>query len=125
MGIYLEDAGREGPLLFAVATKDGSLVDQHFGHATAFAIYEYERGAVRFLENRPVPQYCAPEAREDSGKIALIIKAIGGCAGVISLRIGAPPRMALEKQGIKTFMMYERVEDAVRLAGESILGKSG
>lgn len=124
-----EDKKPDGPLLFAVATKDGRLVDQHFGHATAFAIYEYARGAARFLENRPVPQYCAPgnqgEAEDAADKITRIIKALGGCAGVISLRIGAPPRMALERQGIKTFMMYAPVEEAVRRAAEDLSAKNG
>jgi GMP synthase-like glutamine amidotransferase/predicted Fe-Mo cluster-binding NifX family protein len=120
-----ETARAGGPLRFAVASRDGRLVDQHFGHATAFAIYEYASGAARFLENRPVPQYCAPggpgESRENPDKMGRIIKTLGDCAGVICMRIGAPPRMALEKHGIKTFMVYERVQDALRQAAESLL----
>ncbi|MDR3201366.1 MAG: gamma-glutamyl-gamma-aminobutyrate hydrolase family protein [Spirochaetales bacterium] len=115
----------QGNLLFAVASKDGKLVDQHFGHATVFAIYEYAAGEVRFQENRQAPQYCAPgnpgENEGEAGKIAEILKVIGDCAGVISLRIGEPPRMALAKHGIKSFMTYNRVEEAVREAAESLL----
>jgi nitrogen fixation protein NifB len=42
----------------AVATTSGALVDQHFGHAEEFRIYETGVGYARFVETRSVARYC-------------------------------------------------------------------
>jgi nitrogen fixation protein NifB len=48
----------EQSLRFAVASNKGYVVDQHFGHAQGFYIYEYQHGRVSLLERRDIPQYC-------------------------------------------------------------------
>lgn len=37
---------------FAVSSRTGINVDEHFGHATQFYIYTYSEGKVRFLEKK-------------------------------------------------------------------------
>jgi MoaA/NifB/PqqE/SkfB family radical SAM enzyme len=123
-------------LLFAVASKTGMIVDEHFGHAGAFHIYRYKNGKVEFIEKREVSQYCfgpehcgrgqelqaqasAREGRRGSppeGTMDSIIKTIEGCFGVIVMRIGDLPRLKLAEKGIAVFMTYNYVSDAVREA---------
>jgi MoaA/NifB/PqqE/SkfB family radical SAM enzyme len=108
-------------ILYAVASKNGIAVDQHFGHAEGFDIYEYKNRQVNFIERRVVPQYCfGPDhcGKPDEDTIDSIIKTIEGCSGVIVLRIGDAPRQRLEEKGIAVFMNYNYAADAVREAAE-------
>jgi GMP synthase-like glutamine amidotransferase/predicted Fe-Mo cluster-binding NifX family protein len=114
-------AAAGAPLLFAVASKDGTLVDQHFGHAQKFYIYEYD-GGVTFKECRNVPQYCAPGEREKTDTMDAILKTIGDCVCVLCLRIGEPPRRILAARGIKAIMAYNSIEEAVKEAAQSLSG---
>ena len=52
-------AGRQyRPVMMAVATSGGGLINQHFGHAREFLIYEASTSGVRFIGHRKVDQYC-------------------------------------------------------------------
>jgi MoaA/NifB/PqqE/SkfB family radical SAM enzyme len=106
----------DGPLLFAVASKGGILVDQHFGHAEEFFIYNFHEGEVSFREQRKVPKYCRGSCGhlEHKDKLLALMETIGDCAGIIVLRIGEVPRAQLETKGIRVYMTYDRIEDAVR-----------
>jgi MoaA/NifB/PqqE/SkfB family radical SAM enzyme len=112
---------RADPVRVAVATKSGVRVDQHFGHAEAFRVYEYAGGTVRFVENRPVPAYCrsSGECGLRTDRIDAIIETIADCAAVLSLRIGELPRAALAERGIRPVMHYDFIETAVREAAEA------
>ncbi|MDR0663886.1 MAG: nitrogenase cofactor biosynthesis protein NifB [Spirochaetaceae bacterium] len=111
-----------GTLLFAVASKAGVLVDQHFGHAEEFFIYDFHDGEVRFRERRKVPKFCrgACGHLEHENKLLSLTGTIADCAGVIALRIGEVPRALLEEKGIRVFMTYDRIEDAVRDATRQV-----
>lgn len=109
----------ETPVLFAVSSKGGVLVDQHFGHATDFYIYEHRGGEARFKERRSVSQYCGPDDCDGkASKLDATVAVIRDCACVITMRIGDAPMSALHKRGIKTFTTYNRIEDAVKEAAE-------
>ena len=56
---------------FAAASKHGMLVDQHFGHAQAFHVYEYREGQMRFIERR-------------ENRFALIAEALRDCSCVLA-----------------------------------------
>jgi predicted Fe-Mo cluster-binding NifX family protein len=103
---------------FAVASKSGMLVDQHFGHANDFYIYESDGENVRFSEKRNVPRYCAGNevCEDEENKIDTIIKVISDCNGILALRIGDSPSKKLLEKGLKVFITYDRIEDAVKAA---------
>ncbi|MDR2743366.1 MAG: radical SAM protein [Treponema sp.] len=120
--------------LFAVASKDGMVVDQHFGHASAFHIYRYENGKVTFIERREVPQYCHRKencgGRESTPEyhgelLNSIIETITGCTGVIALRIGDEPLRRLKEKGIHFFMTYNYAADAVKEFAEKLIAGKG
>jgi nitrogenase molybdenum-iron protein alpha/beta subunit/MoaA/NifB/PqqE/SkfB family radical SAM enzyme len=117
----------EKPLRFATISKSGSLVDQHFGQATELYIYDYTKDAVAFKEKRTVKKYCdgAENCDDKEDKIANILRELEDCDGVISMRIGDGPSNRLEKKGIKVFSTYDRIEDAIKSAAQSILKVSG
>jgi MoaA/NifB/PqqE/SkfB family radical SAM enzyme len=121
--------GVDAPL-FAVASKNGMLVDQHFGHASAFHIYRYENGKVEFIERREVSQYChgkgncgpgAGSAPGGRGELLnSIIETITGCTGVIAVRIGDEPLRRLKEKGIHFFMTYNYAAEAVKEFAEKL-----
>ncbi|WHH56961.1 nitrogenase cofactor biosynthesis protein NifB [Petroclostridium sp. X23] len=107
---------------FAVASKSGMLIDQHFGHAEEFYIYEFNSGEVNFLEKRTVSKYCTgkEECEEREEKTQKVIRTVSDCDGVIVLRIGYEPQKKLENLGIQVIQMYEEVEKGVIKAVEQM-----
>jgi MoaA/NifB/PqqE/SkfB family radical SAM enzyme len=126
-------AGSAGPaLLFAAASKDGMVVDQHFGHAEVFHIYRYENGRVSCVERREVSRYChgkekcggrgsSPEHHEEV--LNSIVETLAGCTGVIAMRIGDGPLRRLEEKGIRFFMTYNYAAEAVKEFAEKIIAE--
>ncbi|MPN07027.1 FeMo cofactor biosynthesis protein NifB [bioreactor metagenome] len=103
----------------AVATSSGILVDQHFGHAKEFYIYESDGIKVKFIEKRQAIAYCTGQSECDDGKddkIENIISSIKDCGTVLALRIGSSPSKRLAAIGIRSITTYDRIEDAVKKA---------
>ena len=106
---------------FAVATKSGILVDEHFGHIESVEIYDYKAGEVVYVENRVIEKYCTGDDTQDhDDKINRIIKTISDCQCVLVLRIGQPPIQKLAAKGICVYCTYDRIIDAVKEAALSM-----
>jgi len=46
-------------MLIAVASKDGRDINQHFGHAERFLIYEVEGSEAKLVDEKKVERYCS------------------------------------------------------------------
>jgi nitrogen fixation protein NifB len=90
------------PALMAVATSGGGVVNQHFGHAKEFLIYEATATDVRFVSHRKVELYCGGNDTCGEGESVLeqIIKTLSGCEAVLCSKIGYEPWDMLEEAGI-------------------------
>lgn len=110
------------PIRFAVASKSGMLIDEHFGHAKAFYIYDYVNGKPVYIENRKVNKYCngADDCNDEQDKIENILRTIGDCQGVLALRIGNAPERKLKDRGISVFKTYDRIEKALEEAAQKL-----
>ncbi|QFS43340.1 nifB, nitrogen fixation protein NifB [Nostoc sphaeroides CCNUC1] len=96
-------------ILVAVATKGGGLVNQHFGHAKEFQIYEVGGDEVRFVSHRKIDQYCQGGYSEEAS-FEHIMKAIADCKAVLVSKIGNCPQEKLQEAGIKTVEAYDVIE---------------
>ncbi|WP_179069023.1 nitrogenase cofactor biosynthesis protein NifB [Nostoc sp. C052] len=96
-------------VLVAVATKGGGLVNQHFGHAKEFQIYEVGGNEVRFIGHRKIDQYCQGGYSEEAS-FEHIMKAIADCKAVLVSKIGNCPQEKLQEAGIKTVEAYDVIE---------------
>lgn len=107
---------------FAVSSRSGINVDQHFGHASEFYIYSYDSGSIRLLEKRNVDKYCRGivECDGHEDKISKIVRTISDCQGVLVLRIGVEPREKLESRGLKVMEMYEPINKGIICAVEEM-----
>ena len=115
-----------GPaVLMAVATKGGNVINQHFGHATEFLVYEASPQGVRFIGTRRTDQYCvgSDHCEEGEDKLDRAVTALAGCKAVLCARIGITPWEALEAAGIKPDSEHamEPIEEAVSALYEDML----
>ncbi|MDJ0697268.1 nitrogenase cofactor biosynthesis protein NifB [Mastigocoleus sp. MO_188.B34] len=96
-------------ILVAVATKGGGIVNQHFGHAKEFQIYEVDGNEVTFVAHRKIDHYCQGGYGEEA-TLDHIIQAISDCKAVLVAKIGDCPKEQLHKTGIKTVEAYESID---------------
>jgi nitrogen fixation protein NifB len=100
-------------VLVAVATKGGGLVNQHFGHAKEFMIYEVDANEARFVGHRKVAEYCQGGYGEEA-MLENIIKTIADCRAVLAAKVGPCPQKQLEAEGLQVIETYDVIETAAR-----------
>jgi len=93
-------------MLIAVASKDGKEINQHFGHAERFLIYDVENGDAKLVDERTVERYCSfdPEHPLRGHLLKSIAEALAGCRAVVTAQMGEHPKGELEKMGVETFV---------------------
>jgi len=91
--------------LLAVATKGGGRINQHFGHAGEFQIYEVSPLGAKLVGSRKIANYCQG-GYEDEEAMPSILDALQGCAAVLVAKIGHCPREELERAGIEAVQDY-------------------
>lgn len=100
-------------ILVAVATKGGGLVNQHFGHAKEFQIFEVDANDAKFVGHRKIDHYCQSGYGEEA-TLEHIIKAISDCKAVLVSKIGHCPQDELQKAGLQTVEAYDVIEKVAR-----------
>jgi len=95
-------AGEESDVkvLVAVATKGNGLINEHFGHAKEFQIYELSTSGSKFVGHRRVDMYCQGGFGEEDA-LGTVIRAINDCHAVFVAKIGGCPKNDLIKAGIE------------------------
>ena len=93
-------------MLIAVATKDGREIDQHFGHAERFLIYDITDGNVRLVDEKKVERYCSfdPEHPLRGHLLTSIVEALAGCRAVVTAQMGEHPKAELERLGVEPYV---------------------
>jgi nitrogen fixation protein NifB len=109
----------------AVASKTGRLVDQHFGHASEFKIYQGDGETFQLVERRQIEQYClgVDECGDSGDRKDAVIGAIRDCDAVITLRIGYHASQRLQKSGILSIEHYDTIENGLNHAVQQLLTK--
>jgi nitrogen fixation protein NifB len=84
----------------AVATRGEGLVNEHFGHAAEFQVYDVGREGAKLVGVRQIPHYCLGGEGEERSLDA-ILDVLSDCAAVLVARIGRCPRERLAAAGIE------------------------
>ncbi|MBH5371180.1 nitrogenase cofactor biosynthesis protein NifB [Bradyrhizobium glycinis] len=92
-------------LLVAVATKGSGLINEHFGHAKEFQMYELSTSGAKFVGHRRVDVYCQGGYGEED-RLSAIIRGIHDCHAVFVAKIGGCPKSNLIKAGIEPVDQY-------------------
>ena len=115
------------PVLMAVATKGSGVVNEHFGYAREFLVYEASEAGVRLIGHRKTDKYCggSETCGDGESRIDRIIRALDGCEVVLCARIGIEPWGRLEAAGVRpdTAHAMESIEDAVAAVWREMLEK--
>lgn len=97
----------------AVASSDGKVVNQHFGKATQFLIFEMEENTFKFLELLKTTPFCN-NAEHDDNKLFSSVTALEGCRAVVVSQIGSGAADALRNKGIEPLEIHNFIEDALK-----------
>lgn len=110
----------------AVASKSGTDVDQHFGHAERFLLYEYGHGHPVAIGEVAVEKYCSydPDHPFRHRQFDAIVAALQGCRVVITSMIGEYPLAELEKAGFKHLVASGPIMTALQTAHRDLCGCS-
>ena len=92
-------------MLIAVASRNGKDINEHFGHADLFYIYEVEGDDVTLKEEKRVEKYCSDDPDHGLPKPVLTTtaEALKECRAVVCAQIGQAPQMELERMGIDVY----------------------
>ena len=97
----------------AIVSNDGTYVDQHFGQALHFIIYEIkENGEFKLVESR---ENLPPSNNLENHKNALAISAklISDCNAVIATKFGIGAFKALKSLDVQVYMVKDSVNSAL------------
>ncbi|MFN3813657.1 MAG: nitrogenase cofactor biosynthesis protein NifB [Aquificaceae bacterium] len=104
-------------VIVAVASKGNMLVNEHFGTAHEFLIYEVSQKGCKFVHHRKVTPYCHGSISCLEGEDVLedIIYKLSDCKAILASKIGFEPRDVLEQRGIQCIdeFAYLPIEEAL------------
>ncbi|HEY6007665.1 MAG TPA: NifB/NifX family molybdenum-iron cluster-binding protein [Geobacteraceae bacterium] len=105
-------------LKIAVATSDGQNIDEHFGRAKTFRIFEVEEsGAFSLVEERKIIPHCPGDSVVAHAADATVEKLVGVDAVLVN-RIGPGAAKSLEARGIRVFALSGPVDRALTAYGK-------
>jgi nitrogen fixation protein NifB len=120
----LADETSDIKILVAVATKGQGLINEHFGHAKEFQVYELSTAGSKFVGHRRVDLYCQGGYGEEES-LDTVIAAINDCHAVFVAKVGGCPKEDLKKAGIDPVdqFAFEFIEQSAIAYFKEYLGK--
>ncbi len=107
----------------AVTSKQGKLVNLHFGHAKEFLIYEIAGTETSFLETRSADQYCLgnEECDEEDSRRDKLIDVIADCDALLTMRIGYHAEKKLLERDIVSVEYCYTVEQGLKFVQQQLM----
>jgi predicted Fe-Mo cluster-binding NifX family protein len=103
----------------AVASEDGVVVNQHFGRATQFLIYEVEEEGCRLIDIRKNQPSCGTVAEDEEighaeEPMQRAVALLTDCNAVVVAQIGQGAVQQLSNRGIQAFVIPDFIDSALR-----------
>jgi predicted Fe-Mo cluster-binding NifX family protein len=97
----------------AVATMDGRNVNEHFGRAEEFRVFDLIANGPEFVERRPVTPLSVGDKNHDfdEARFQAIQEKIADCGRVYVTRIGEKPAAELRRHGVMPVLSHAAIED--------------
>jgi len=97
----------------AVASTDGKFINQHFGRAKDFLIFQWENASFLFLERRPTDSVCGYSEEEHDNALLSAVENLADCQAVLAAQIGPGAKNILLSYGIKPYVVINFIEEAL------------
>lgn len=96
----------------AIASSDGIVVNNHFGRARSFYIYQVQSEKIIFLETRQVSPVCDC-GNHDEIKLNENLSRVSDCDYLLVSRIGDGARIAAANMGIDAYEIPGIIENSI------------
>ncbi len=87
----------------ALVSNSGVYIDEHFGRARFFRIYELTDDGYSFLESRDAVDACQHARRHDKTDFDRIVDLVSDCDALLVQRIGEGAASYLISKGVRVF----------------------
>lgn len=96
----------------AIASRDGKFINEHFGRAEKFFIFQLDGSESSYIEERAVERACNGGEHEDSAfdKTAAVL---ADCKAIVVSKIGFGASNYMESLGFELFEAGMPIEDAL------------
>lgn len=101
----------------AVASSDGRVVNQHFGKADKFLVFEFQNGNFVYTQTRTVTPCCHMGEHEDNA-FENVTKILSDCSVVIVSKIGIAAADYLESRGFAVYEAPFRIDAVLKKLAE-------
>ncbi|MDR3315521.1 MAG: hypothetical protein LBS98_03445 [Coriobacteriales bacterium] len=109
--------------LVAVTTRDGKVVQEHFGHAQHFHIVRIEGDSYTYVESRESDPSCHGEGH-DTSSFDTILALLHDCDAVVTAQIGPGASAYVISRGLRVFEARGFVDEILtELASSGLLDK--
>jgi len=97
----------------AVASSDGKYVNEHFGRAKQFLVFNVTDHQCEFYELRENVPPCTGDGHSED-QMTRTVELLADCKDVLVSRIGPGAVQALSLKGIKSHVLPDFIEDALK-----------
>ncbi|MFT3951213.1 MAG: NifB/NifX family molybdenum-iron cluster-binding protein [Oscillospiraceae bacterium] len=97
----------------AVATTDGKVVNEHFGRAKFFTVFDIGENGIVFAERRDTIAVCREFSHNESD-FDKVIKLLGDCEAVFVAKIGYGAAAYIIQKGLRVFEAPGFIEDVLQ-----------
>ncbi|MDR2197794.1 MAG: hypothetical protein LBO07_07540 [Coriobacteriales bacterium] len=109
----------------AITTRDGKVVQEHFGHARHFHIVDIGEGEPVYVETREIEPRCqggpageAPQEQpHDASRFAAAVELLSDCEAVVTAQIGEGAAAYVLAHGLRIFEGRGFVDDILGEVG--------
>ena len=98
----------------AVATSDGFAVNEHFGHAKFFRVFELGESEYTFLEVRDAVAVCQHQLGHDTTRFDKIIELLSDCDALLVQKIGEGAAAYLIQKNVRVFEVSGSIDAVLR-----------
>jgi len=96
----------------AVASSDGIVVNNHFGHAKTFYIFALKNDQIEHLETRQLEPVCET-GNHDEARLKANVERLSDCTHLLAVRIGNGARVVLESYGISCYEIPGVISESI------------
>jgi predicted Fe-Mo cluster-binding NifX family protein len=97
----------------AIASSDGKVVNQHFGHAQVFHVVQVDGDNYRFVETRHVDPSCTCQGHSTSSFDA-VLQILQDCQGIVVAQIGIGASEYVLNHGFRVFECRGTIDDVLK-----------